>query len=100
MSEISKMLTLSTAHITVQAINELEEDADAKSAFGPVVYKKAGYGFFIYVPKDMELWEETKKEIRSKDILDVMEYARAAGCEWLMIDRDGPVEDDLTVYEW
>lgn len=30
----------------------------------------------------------------------VLDYARARGCTWIMLDSDGPVVDGLAAYEW
>ena len=102
MSEICKMITLSTAHVSEDSIRLLERDTRSGGypKAGLVSYQKSDYGFFIYVPSDEEEWKETEQEIAREDLKAVAAYARNAGCEWLVLDCDGPKEDTLPLYEW
>ena len=94
MLKISKMLTLSTAHIT-------KETADLLDAFDIpfdiCIYDKGTAldhcGWFLV---DWTLSEETIPE----DLRACFKLAERNGCEWLCLDCDGPVEDCLPTYEW
>lgn len=83
--EISKMLTLSTGHLTEQAIDYL-------ASLNAPVYRKDGYGYFVYVHWDFD--------DPALSLLDSLDFAEEQGCDWVMFDSDGPQVDGLTYYEW
>lgn len=87
--EISKMLTISTAHITERTGKLLDEEI-----LGLCVYKKLDYGWFIHLLDDLD-----KIEI-PEDLRKCLSLAQSLGCEWLCLDCDGEVLDFLDVYEW
>lgn len=94
--EISKMITVSTAHITEKTAKELHYAAEMMgSSIDVCVYEKKEYGFFIHVSDD---WE-SECEIPS-DLMDCIKLARNNGCEWLCLDRDAEIESELPVYKW
>lgn len=94
--EISKILTVSTAHITEKTAKELRNAVEMMgSNIDMCVYEKKGYGFFIHVPDG---WE-CECEIPS-DLMDCIKQTRNNGCEWLCLDRDAEIESVLPVYEW
>lgn len=85
--EISKMLTLSTAHVT-------KETADAiNDGFDLVTFNKDEYGWFLHVATCHA------KDLPS-DLTAVVDYTKALGCEWLCLDRDGDVNPNLPTWEW
>lgn len=84
--EISKMLTISTAHITEQTAEFLSTNVIT------VPHYEYEYGYFIYIPEyDMNL---------PQDLMDCMLFAKANGCEWLRLDCDGYYVDELERYDW
>lgn len=89
--EISKMLIISTAHIS-KATNELLEN----NAAGIVAYPKGEYGWLILVNN----WKTEKKYITSDVLKKVLTFAESKGCDWLMLDRDAAEVDELPIYEW
>lgn len=93
--EISKMLTISTKHITTEA-NEgiLYAYYDNDEYVSTLVYSKDGYGWFIYIDEDFE------KKTNPECLKNCMRFARENGCNWLCLDSDGPVVNGLPVYEW
>lgn len=94
--EISKMLTLSTAHITEQTAIGLEKATkSAEPDLDLCVYTKEGYGFFIHIPDD---WQDGRNI--PPDLRDCMELADSHNCKWLCLDRDGDVTEKLQVYVW
>ena len=80
------MLVLSTGHLTEEVCNQY-----LQGHLGPW-WPKEPYGWFVYV------YAEDKTLPQS--LHDCLDYARGQGCEWVMFDRDGPFEEELTVYDW
>lgn len=80
--EIRSFLTLSTAHIT-QSTSALLSERN---------YNYGEYGHFI--------WAGGPQANVSGDLLDVINYARANGCAYVLLDRDGDTIDELPTYEW
>lgn len=92
--EISRMLTLSTAHITEETVMGLEEAVNnTDSDIDLCVYQKEEYGFFIHISDD---WQEGHKI--PSDLRDCIELADNHNCKWLCLDRDGEVTEKLHVY--
>lgn len=96
--EISKCLTLSTAHITEVTSAQLESEAKTNK-LGISVYLKEGYGFWIFCPDDLVLQYESGLYI-PEDLWACMSLAYENGCNWLCLDCDGLQTDKLPVYEW
>lgn len=91
--EITKMLTLSTAHIKEESAKFLNEERRADL----IVYPKREFGWFICL--DTDCFEEELKRI-PEDLATVLKFAEENGCEWLCLDCDGPIESDLPQYDW
>lgn len=91
--EISKMLTISTAHITMETARELNIESNTNN-MQLSVYKKSDYGWFIYVNDDLD------NRTIPDDLLKCLEFAKDLGCEWLCLDCDGEVLEYLYTYEW
>ncbi len=85
-------LDLSTAHVTQETAEMLEEGGD-----GLLTMFANEDGFFIYAPEDPEEWDE--RPIPA-DLVACMRKARALGCHHVMLDRDAPVFEGLPTYEW
>lgn len=93
---IQKMLDLSTAHITENTADALNEGYD----FNLVIYPKAEYGWFIHVP-DEEFFEDEEKVFDlPTDLVRLIDIARVKECTWIMLDRDGSIHDNLPTYIW
>lgn len=95
MLEFSKMLTISTAHISLDTNMWLIRECN-KDLGNVVVYLKNDVGFFIYVP---ELLEILSSDI-PKDLEKCMLLAENNDCTWLCLDRDGEVVENLDKFEW
>lgn len=91
--EISKMLCISTAHITQKTSQLLCDEAIKDVTY----YNKGDWGFFIYVPTCIE--ENTEADI-PEDLQKVMDFARMNDCLWVMLDCAASVVDELPKYEW
>lgn len=84
---IKKILEVSTAHITRKTDMWLAEGPD-----GVVAYPKEDYGWVIMVaPCEADIPD---------DLRQLIDYARACGCDWIMLDCDAPEIKDLPVYDW
>ena len=81
---ITKVLTLSTAHICLETENLLEEAACPYSAqqLSVSVYEKSGYGWWVYLPDYVLGGPAVPDDLRA-----CIELARANGCTWLSLDR-------------
>lgn len=102
--EISRMLTISTAHITKETADNLNKDclplnpehcSDHAFCFhiGIAVYPKDDYGWFLWIgPAELSL--------APPDLRQCIEFARRHNCEWLCLDCDGLIEGSLQTYEW
>lgn len=86
--EISKMLTVSTAHINKETAKMLDGDIDI------VIYDKGVYGWFIHIPDDPEEYNIPQ------ELLKLMKFAKDLDCDWLCLDSDGEILDYLETYEW
>lgn len=92
--EISKMLILSTAHITEKTAKELDYAIGRiDSGVDLCVYEKKDYGYFVHIPDD---WDE---RIIPSDLVDCLRLAVNDGCEWLCLDRDGEITSLLFAYK-
>lgn len=88
---ISKMLTLSTAHLKPETRDFLIFES-IKAYYGLSVYSNE-YGFFVYVDTDND-----SKNIPC-DLSDCLQLAKENDCEWIKFDRDEILLDKLPVYE-
>lgn len=91
MDEIYKMLVLSTAHVTKETADLLDLD----EIEGLVVYDKGGYGWFIVVTD----YDDDTTNIPD-DLEKILAYAKSKGCDWLALDRDGEINNNLPTYVW
>ena len=97
--EVAKMLTLSTGHISKDTAGMIAHECESKpdrSAAFPVCYEKGPYGFVIYISPD---YDPKNTDIPS-DLAKCINIAALLGCTWLCLDRDGPISEQLPVYEW
>jgi hypothetical protein len=101
--EISKLVTLSTSHLSQTTANNLPSGrGDHQGVVGtpdwwPQFSRDEGWLF--WVPTDEAAFQSIYAE-SPKDLLDVLMYVRNSGCEWLLFDSDGPLCDVLYQYEW
>lgn len=99
--EIAQMLVLSTCHIA-EATADLLPILDgpvraAAPTWWPAFTRHEGWLFHV-IPEP--IWFEDKYGDAPKDLRDVIAYAKAHGCTWLMFDRDGPIVEGLYQYDW
>lgn len=91
---IRRFLDLSTAHIS-KATN----DALGQPGTIDTIYTPTEYGFWIYVPTEIEPDEIQRRRIPD-DLERLMRYARARDCDYILLDRDGLEEEGLPVFAW
>ncbi|WNC17938.1 hypothetical protein [Brevibacillus brevis] len=89
---ITKVLELSTAHISEETNGLIEQDV-----LGIVAYEKAEYGWLLLVPQD-DYEEETRS--LPDDLKAIFDLAQEHDCVWVMLDRDGYMYDSLPVFDW
>lgn len=96
--EINKMLTLSTCHITEETNNRMLDlsPEEILDLFPIIVYPKDGYGYFVVVPFENE---ENSRRV-PQDLKDIIKFAKANSCEWVMLDSDGLANEYLPSYNW
>lgn len=108
MPEISKMLTVSSAHIcnSTAAALDLEGVTDS---LGLAVYEKDDFGWIIY-PVIMKNESQYKHDENGdilfghadnmpKDLQNLLRYCHDLGCQILCIDSDGPIIPYLPTYD-
>lgn len=92
--DISKMLTLSTAHISEKTSKRLTKDPDDNN-LGLCVYPTE-YGWFIMIN------EQTVKDTEHlpKELANLIKFANDLGCKVLHLDCDGETVDYLETFDW
>jgi len=104
--EIFKTLVASTAHITLEDNNLLEDNIENNlMSADPVSVHNTGYGFAVFVnpdTKEPRLEDEIKEAGfgYSDAFKKLIGMARDAGCRYLLLDRDGPEYEDLEKFDW
>ncbi len=92
--EITKMLTVSTAHISYATAKKLS-DKGYRKQMDIAVFEKSIYGWLVHCDPTLE-----GREGITDDLWRCMELANKNGCEWLCLDSDAQIIDDLPVYDW
>lgn len=99
--EITKMITLSTCHITEETAMLLSDACIYKKDFSLVLYSKRWLddysGWFIYIPEELEMDPDTYKDV-PYDLMKCLLFAKDLGCELLCLDCDGEALDYLHKY--
>lgn len=93
--EISKMITMSTAHISEETSKILSDINDLPLS----IYDKFGFGWFIYLPTDKTEDAKILKKL-PKDLAMIFMFARHHFIDIVCLDCDGSTIDDLPNYEW
>lgn len=94
--DITKCLTISTMHISLETEEKLLEEEYKNNMF-LTVYRKSNFGFWIYVPCDKD---EFHTDNVPKDLRGCMDLAHENDCRWLCLDCDGEDVDCLQKYDW
>ncbi len=94
------MIAISTAHISRETANLLDQlAAGKKNIEGLVVYNKGEYGWFIpIIEEELETLENNECP---GDLFHCLSYAHKNGGSWVMFDRDVELSTpDLAPYPW
>ena len=93
--DITKMLTLSTDHISSDMELAMLRNGSTDE-LGCTVYR---YEFGYLIPCYSSLEDlQNRKESIVPEIYALMEYAQKLGCQWLRFDEDGEIVPDLPTY--
>ena len=103
---IEKMLVVSTSHLREATANLLNSEAEEAPPFcnimeegwGPAFVRDAGWIF--YVSPLAENGEPDEPENLPPELSKLFMFARENGCEWVMLDSDGPELDELEAFVW
>lgn len=89
--DITKCLTISILHIKKSTAVMLY----AEEVFDMVVYRKDEFGWWIVTSPNILRDPEIPLDLKA-----CVELALQYDCEWLCLDRDGEVLDNLPTYDW
>lgn len=100
--DITKMLTVSTAHIHYETMDKILEDG-TKNDLGLAVYKKSApsgenYGVFLYLSPGAAYGETN--ENMPEELAALIKFARDNGCGILCLDSDGMELEGYPTFEW
>lgn len=102
--ETHNMLCLSTAHLSTEAKDMLDEACDEASVgiVAPIiVYEKCGYGWFLPVDVNLEAFRtQAKRGKLPCGLASAFAAALMAGADWLMFDCDGPIIEGMPTYSY
>ena len=88
------MIEISTAHVSQSTAELLDNAGESDELFPLVVYNKAGYGWMIMVD------ERESYSGLPEDLARVIKYAQVNLIDWIMMDSDASVLEDLPTYDW
>lgn len=89
---IAKYADLSTAHLRVDTIENLDADTI------PYSYEYEE-GIFISVPEKTDLDNDEWTKDLPDDLMNLLEYAWKNECQLIRLDRDAEIIKDLPVYQ-
>lgn len=97
-TSVRRLLDLSTGHLPAAVCLTL-------SGFDGVVAYRTDYGWLLWVPghgEDVDLVNDHNADYDEipAEVTAVQRYARALGCDYVLFDQDGPLNDDLKHWDW
>lgn len=96
--EIAKQLTLSTAHIPQWIAQELDKGRkNSEPKVSDVIFDLIEHGYRIYAGGHAL---DMRAEWFPAELRELVDLAKSLDCEWLVLDCDGQVRDDLPKWEW
>lgn len=97
--DITKCLTLSTAHIKKSTAAALDRECNwEKGSMGLCAYKKLGFGWWISIPDEADL--EDLYETVPHDLMACLKLAIEYDCSLLCLDCAGDTAPGLLAYDW
>ena len=94
---IRKMLDLAAAHLPARMRPDLPGTEDDLPSQDNVTAARLRYGYLLWVPTDPKHHSEEGDPV-SPEVLRIQQYARAQGCDYVLLDPDGPPIEDLPIY--
>lgn len=92
-TERALIMTLSTAHVPRELMDAWTNDPEHKSGEDGVYVEPLTYGFLLILTDEAD-----PDAMGSKPLSELVGYALRHWCGFVRLDRDGPVEDDLSTY--
>ena len=86
---VCSLLVASTAHVTAEEAQSLTDLGLARGE----------YGFFFYAAGDLNVVVR-ELEVLSEGLQGVIREAYGRGCEYVLLDRDGPLVSGIATYSW
>lgn len=97
---IRKVLDLSSAHLP-EELGSTGSWVNIASIAGLVVYPLSEYGWMLWVPSnDEEIAEHISNYDIPAEVESLWRYARGHGCDYIIFDADGPVNEELAHWDW
>ena len=93
---IGRHLGISTSHIRPATADLLDQWAPMIPESQPLGVAEAGYGWFVLT----DPLDGAEREIVPAELWAAIEFARAQGCRWLLLDRDADTVDALETFDW
>jgi hypothetical protein len=93
---VGRHLVISTSHILPATADLLDQWAPMIPESRPLGVAEAGYGWFVLT----DPLDGLEREMVPDELWAVIEFARAQGCRWLLLDRDADCVDGLETFEW
>lgn len=87
--ELQQVLVLSSDHYNPKADYLFRSDC--------VSYEMGEFGWLVMIPGSLD--ESEFMAQRLPEIREAISYARQLGADWIRFDPDGPIMDDLPIYE-
>lgn len=94
MSVVRKFLDLSTSHLPPQRVKEPLTAID-----GVIAYEMGEYGWLLWVPEN-PVEHHADYLGFPKEIEAIQRHARGLGCDYVLLDSDGPIDDALPTWDW
>lgn len=91
---IYKYLDISTAHITKETDEFLRRQVENDNS--PLIVYEKECGYFVCIPYDLY---EIEMHIPN-DLTRCLGLALKHHCQWLVLDCDAEVIDEIETYEW
>ena len=96
-----KFLDLSTAHLSPAARDILDAQGDIDGVPVLSVDPHGGpageYGWWLWAGTERK--DKIMRDVPG-ELIRVMDYAVANGCDWICFDRDGDEHSDLPTWDW
>lgn len=94
--EIGKHLVLSTAHIRYKSAELLDNWTNAPAAEQPVPVASTPWGWFVPTkPAHGRDLAELPDELAA-----ILAFGRSLGCDYVLLDSDGPLVEQLPEFPW